>query len=160
MKREKGFSLLEVLITLLILAFIVGGIFSVLWVSDISWDSVSGTLDVQQAVRQAMQNVTRELRQARPSDVTILNAGRTVTFRVPLDNNIPPNYSQLITYDLSGAQIIRNSAGINYTLANDITSLIFSRSGAEVTIQIGAQKTVRQKTYSWSLTEKARLRNE
>lgn len=159
----KGFTLIEIMIVTLILGIIIGGIFGVLYVADKSWSFDMALLELQQAVRQAMDGMTREVRQSRPASITILN--NTLSFYVP-------NISKVIRYALStnNSIIRRHPQQVVKVLANNITGLNFCCIGGTdcidcansriLQIHIQAGRTVRGRLISFSLTEQVRLRNE
>ena len=160
----RGFTLLEILVSIVIFAVIISAIFALLKVADISWDSDMGLLDLQQSCRQAMDVMIRELRQSRPASVT-LNASRDrVDFFIP-------GITEGVSYYLSGGQIIReHPAGTTGVLANHITELSFCciggvdcfacSSSKGVLINLQAAKTVKGYPLSFGLREQVRLRNE
>lgn len=150
----KGFTLVEILVSVAILSFVVAGIFMVLNIADKSWHSDMGLLDLQQQARQAMDGMVREIRQSDSSDITITNNGGRVEFYIP-------DVSNAISYYLENNQIIReHPLSTKKILANDVNSLNFSLLSQVLEIQMEARKTVLQRELSLSLKEKARLRNE
>jgi len=162
----KGFTLIEILVALLILSFIIGAIFAILNVANLSWNSSMGSLDLQQEVRQAMDGMIREIRQSKPTAITVDPSGAKVDFSIP-------NISNAISYSLSANKIIRvypAGSGTFWTLANNISSLNFCcLGGANCTdcansqilqIQMQAAKTVRNQSLSFPLQEKVKFRNE
>ncbi len=164
-KHQKSFTLIEILVVIVIFAFIIGGLFAILNVANISWHSSMGLVELQQSVRQAIDGMTREIRQLKREtgrDITV--GSGSITFYIP-------EYSDPIRYRLENNQIIREyPAGTTKILANGITSLTFccwvasctsdcSTSGI-LQIVVQADKTVWGKTLSFALTEKVRLRNE
>jgi len=169
---KRGFTLIEILISIAILSIVVTGIIAVLRIGDMAWHSDMGLVDLQQAARQVMDGMVREIRQSLASTVTIGATGADITFSIP---NIPN-----IKYYLSNAQIIRQQpagTGTTKVLANAINNLSFcwdhgstcdtNRNGSYmIKMQLKARKTVMQKTLSFPvlegeyLTEKVRLRNE
>ena len=177
MKRGQGFTLIEILISAAILSLVVLGILGVLQFADMAWHSDMGLLDLQQAARQAMDGMSREIRLAdRSREVSMAADGTTIQFYIP-------DYSDAITYSLSNNQIIREHPdGTNKVLANDISSLTFCwvhGDGSCTTerdcsglcsqsylaqVQLRAAKTVKQRELLFpaagALTEQARLRNE
>lgn len=166
---KRGFTLIEVLVSIAILSIVITGIFAVLNLGDMTWHSDMGLVDLQQQARQAMERMVKEIRQSRASDIAITepgpNAGSRIQFRIPLDiTTSPVNYSDFIIYYRNiNNQLIREYQGTTKVLANYINSLNFSLSGNIVEIQLSAQKTVRNRTLSFplsgALTEQVKLRN-
>lgn len=153
-KKASGLSLVEILVSILILTFIVAGIFEIFILGDRTYFMDMGLLGLQQQVRQSMDGMTREIRQTDNSDIIIGNS--TIEFIVP--NFVP------IKYYLNGNNIIReHPAGTLKILATDINDLSFMCDSNLVQIQLSAQKTVKGKVVSFpvngTITEKVRLRN-
>lgn len=163
----KGFTLFEVLLSTLILSVMVVGIYGVLNIGDKTYNHDMALLDLQQQVRQAMDGMIKELKQSKTSLITISGGGARIDFKVPTDlTTSPVTYTNdFIAYYLSGNQILREyPSGTTKVLANDINSLLFSLSGEVLTVQLSAQKTVKQRLLGFPLTglltQKVRLRNE
>lgn len=166
---KKGFTLIEILVSIAILSIVIAGIFAVLNIGDMTWHSDMGLVDLQQQARQAMDSMVREIRQTNTNpvegNISIVLASE-ITFSIP-----PQNYGDAwigpIRYylDTQKDQIIREyPTGTTKVLANDINSLNFSLSGNVITIQLSAEKTVRNRVLSFpltgTLTEQIKLRNE
>ena len=167
---KKGFTFIEALVSIVIMAVIVTGIFAVLRVVSASWDIDMGLLELQQQARQAMDGMTREIRQAKQQTgrlITITNAGKKLTFYIP-------GYTSSVNYDLVGNRIIReHPPNTTKVLANNVNDLSFccwaiggASCGTDCTglhflkIQMSVSKTVRSRMLSYSLLEEVRLRNE
>lgn len=178
---KRGFTLIEILVTSAILSFLIAGIFAILNVADRSQNLDMGLLGLQQEVRQAMDGMTREIRQSgRPTNlsvisdnITIGDNGTSITFSIPYNLSTHTSISNISYYlDYLDSNCYQNNncypikrqqpagTGTTKILANDINSLNFSLSGNIMQIQLGAAKTVRQRALSFFLTEKVRLRNE
>jgi len=160
----RGFTLLEILISLTIMSLIVAGIFAIINVADVTWNTDMVLLDIQQQARLAMDGMTREARQAKPSDITVSEEGGRIDFLVP-------NVSNAVGYYLQGNQIIReHPTGTTKILANYINVLNFCCVGGSgcadcanariLQVQIQATKTMKGRTATFPLTEKVMLRNE
>jgi len=173
----KAFTIIEMLIGVFILLLLMAGIISVLHVADLDWQFENGLLNLHQSSRQSMHGMVRELRQARHSDIVISDSGATVDFIIPSDIfTSPTTYYDVITYTLISNQIVReHPAGTISILGNDVTALSFcfwdgtdccdidaeDCSGLHsLQVSLNAEKNVRQKTLSFFLAEKVRLRNE
>lgn len=122
-----GFSLLEVLLSLVIFSVITAGIYMVLNVGSRSYNSDMGLLDLQQETRQAMSGMISELKQSSSSNITISNGGAKIDFSIPTDiTTNPVTYSSLISYYLTDTQLVReHPAGTLKVLSNDISNLNF-----------------------------------
>lgn len=174
---KRAFSLMEVLVSIVLLSVITVGIYDVLLVADKTYRNDMGLSDLQQQTRLAMSGMVKELRQTNASNITINLDGDRIDFKVPEDiSTNPVTYSDVITYYFDNNQVIREyPAGTTRILGNDIDSLSFccenggscnaTCGNADVLqVQLAAQKTVMQQVLSFPLggplTEKVRLRNE
>lgn len=175
----KGFTLIEVLISVVIMTIMIGGLFMVLNIADLNWSLGGGLLGLQQQARQAMDGMVREIRQSNNSHISI-PASTNIIFSIPTDiTSVPVTYSELISYYVSSGQLFRehpmgSDPPDRVAVANDINSVTFCwchgatcdtcdnvNGGSNlVRIQVVAGRTVRQRPVSFSLTEKVRLRNE
>jgi len=159
----KGFTLVEFLVSAVILSIIVIGIYGVLNVGNIMYYSDIGLLELQQNARQGMEKMINELREASNIQISTLDDNS--------DQIVFNNYKGVgIEYyrdinDLNGDgivnQIIRQDpSGSREVLANNITRLKFLLSSPYLTIEVKAEKSVRQIPLSFSLKENVALRNE
>lgn len=174
---DKGFSLIEIMISAVILSLVILGVLTIMNFANMTWHSDMGLLDLQQAARQAMDGMSREIRRAdRLRNITIAADGASIQFYIP-------DYTDSITYSLSNNQIIReHPGGTNRVLANAISALSFCwlhTDGSCTTsrdcgglcsksylaqVQLRAGKTVKQRQLVFPLagplTEQVNLRNE
>lgn len=148
---KKGFTLVEVMVSLSILSLMIVGIYGVLNTGNVTYYKSIGLLELQQQTRQAMSAITRELREA--TNVSPTGTSTSVTFDTPDESNVQ------CYLDTAENQIIRRGA-TDKILANDISSLSFNYTSPIVQIQIGAEKTVVNNDLSFSLNGTVRLRNE
>jgi len=155
----KGFTLLEILVTVLIFTFIVGGMYGVLNLTKTNYDTNLVSLNLQRQARQGMSRLIREIRQAYFPSILDKNETRTsITFNTTVAGNI--------TYSLVSGQLKRTSS-IDTTgkiIANDITGLSFPAIVGNIQkITLRASKTFRSlgknRTLTFSLTEQVGVRN-
>lgn len=174
-KNFSGFTLVEILVTIMIMLAITVGIYGVSNIGERTYFTDIGMLELQQQARQSMGGMIRELRQNEASDLTIGVGGEDIVFRIPRNiSRSDVQYYQDIEYEKVGSQIIRRHAGTDSILANDINSLNFccwkngacgtDCSGADILqVQLSSQKVVNSKTISFpangTITEKVKLRN-
>jgi type II secretory pathway pseudopilin PulG len=181
----KAFILVEVLVSVAILAILMAGIGGVFMPMQRAFQDNMGLVDLQQNIRQVMDGMVREIRQSRPGAIQIpspRHSAPSIAFSTP-------GSSSLIHYYLSNHQIIREHPdGTTRIIANNIGELNFCRwndtSGSccssppevacnlnSIQIQLRAAKTVlnrrlqfpledSQTVFDDLLTEKVRLRNE
>lgn len=160
----KAFTLIEVLVVALIFSFLAIGITQVMNLGNVVFPVDLGQMQLQQQTRQAIQWMTRELRQAStdPIDPVIGIGNNRITFDSFGDLGI--SY-YLDTGDANGDglvnQIIREfPAGSRRIVANSITGLTFTFNDPLIRIDINAGQTVLGKNLTFALVEQVRLRNE
>jgi prepilin-type N-terminal cleavage/methylation domain-containing protein len=165
----RGFTLIEVLISTVILSLLVAGIFAVLYVGDFSWRQDTALVDLQQKARLVMDAMLREIRASSPSQISITSEETKITF-------YRKGLSQPISYYLNNHQIIREyPPQTTRIIANDIDSLNFCCLGGSncydcssahsVKIKLKAHKKAKQKDIWFPsedkfLIQKVRLRND
>jgi len=161
---RKSLTLIETLISMVILTLIVGALSVVLTTGNLSYYSEMDLIDLQQQIRLAVHGMTREIRQSPSSDITVASNGEQINFSII-------NVSNPINYYLQNDSLIReHPAGTQRVMVEDVNSLSFCCIGGlnctdcntahSVSIAIDAEKTVRQRTVSFNLSEKVKLRNE
>jgi prepilin-type N-terminal cleavage/methylation domain-containing protein len=173
-KNTKGFTLLEIMIVVFLFSVISTAIFSVLASGKNSLSAGESQVGVQQACRNGLDSMIKELRQASVSTITGVPADGTnyssITLQIPTAIGATGiTWSSSIQYalgGLNGAQLLRTQSGSQRVLANNVSALSFNRSVANpsvVNISITAQKntfpgfTARQTTIT--LVSQVRLRN-
>nr|MBU1328121.1 prepilin-type N-terminal cleavage/methylation domain-containing protein [Candidatus Omnitrophota bacterium] len=173
-KDDRGFTLLEIIIVVFLFSVISAAIFSVLATGRNSLSAGESQIGVQQACRNGLDSMIKELRQAGVSTITDVPANGTnyssITFQIPTSIAATGiTWSSNIQYALGGlnnAQLLRMQSGSQRVLANNISALSFNRSATNpnvVNISVTAQKntfpgfTARQSTIT--LVSQVRLRN-
>jgi len=163
----KGLTLVEALVTALIVALIAVGILGLLNYARTNYDTNLVSLNLQRQARQGMSWLSREIRQASWASLPT-NATNTITFNTPDANSV--NYS-VINVVVSGQtlwQLKRTCPTCTDKIrANDIIGLTFSKNsglGVQVgTITVQASKTFSSggkiRTLTFSLTEQVEVRN-
>lgn len=153
----KAFTLLELLVTVLILTVMVFAIYSVLNVASTNFPTDTALLDLQQQARQAIELISKESREASVSNITITPADTDhdiLIFSTPTKNGI----SYYI--NLANGRLIRQyPTGTTRVVAHDITRLKFSLTGNLLIIEVQTQKDIQQKTLNFQLKGRVRVRN-
>ena len=150
-KKNKGMTLTETMIALFIFSIILAAIFSALAVARTSWKSGGSQVTVQQEARKGLNSMIKELRQAGLSSIAGVPADGVnytyITFQIPVSITAGgTTWSTNIQYAVGGlnnTQLIRTQDGTQRVLANNLSSLTFSRSVAEpdvINISIAVQK--------------------
>lgn len=168
----KAFTLIESLITMCITVVLMAGVFMVLNTGNTAIDINLGLVDLQQATRQSMDSMVRELRQATSiTSITQSGSDYTINFATAA---VPSGIS--FSRNSANNQIIRTVGGQQQVLAKFITNLTFccwhdATSTCDtnpvnsnlVEITVSAQKTVLQHNIPetpFFLKGQARIRNE
>ncbi|MCG8430606.1 MAG: prepilin-type N-terminal cleavage/methylation domain-containing protein, partial [Candidatus Omnitrophica bacterium] len=155
---RKGYSLIEVLVSVAILTILAIAVYDVLLVGQDTFYAGIGKVDLQAQVRLSFTWITRELREAGSFNITALSA---TDDRLSLDtpNEIGILYYRDIT-DANGdgltTQVIREyPSGTRRVVANSITSLTFTPSGGNtVTVSANAEKSSGTDTLYYNMTTK------
>ena len=166
----KGFTLFEILVTVLILTFIIGGMYGVLIISTTNYNTNLASLNLQRQARQGMRWLSRDIRQAswasRDIDGPDANNNYNITFNTTDATGV--EYFVSATTLASGVtlwQLKRECPTCtDIIIANDIRCLNLSQgSGQILNIQMQASKTFRSlgrdRTLTFNLTEQVQVRN-
>ncbi|MFA6378344.1 MAG: hypothetical protein WCX16_01000 [Candidatus Omnitrophota bacterium] len=159
----KSFTLVELMVTFLLLTIIIMAIYTVLNLATAFYPVDMGLLDLQQQSRQAMEWLTREARQSssKAGSITITTISSnidSITFTTPTKASV--------YYYLNNDRLMREyPSGTIRIIAQNITRLKFTRTNdvpnnsSILTIEVGAAKTILSKPLSIQINEKVRIRN-
>lgn len=78
----KGMTLIETLLTILILSFIIGGIYSAMTSGSLTFPIELGMLDLEQQARSGMDRMVRFVRQSSSANTTISADLTSITFSI------------------------------------------------------------------------------
>ncbi len=126
-----GFTMIEILVTLLILSVIMAAMFTFLWAMSGYWKKGQNTADMTENARLGLNRMTRELMQA--AQVTVAQAGQ-VSFEVNFNDGAG---WQTVTYGFTAGNqgapgtVWRTSSADmrQVTLINDVSNAAFSYFG-------------------------------
>lgn len=145
---KKGYTLIEILVVVGILAILSGLVFSMMGSGNLAWNAQNIKLELQQKARIAMEYMVEDLYQTTPNQLSLANGNTIVIFKVPVI--VPPDTDiydaggditwgalSNITYSIrysrnAGNQLVRDvidpsSAVMNTKIcANNVTALQFS----------------------------------
>jgi prepilin-type N-terminal cleavage/methylation domain-containing protein len=140
----KGFTLIEVLVTTVILSIILGALFMVLSMGQRSWFTGDVAVELRDQTIRALMTMDKELSATHTTRVTDGSgnplvegtAVNSIEFDMPtsmidsswsaIDADGDMQWTGPITYSRVGTQVIRNFRGTNWTIANNITNLQFT----------------------------------
>lgn len=124
-KNQKGFSIVELMVVVVILSIIVLGLVSIFSGGTRSWISGQSQLEAQRNARQAMDYMVRELRL---SDKVIQSFDHIIKVRIPDLNGTSSQYN--VQYSWSGTAhdpVVRHmSPGGTNIIIDDVLNLEFT----------------------------------
>ncbi len=149
-KNHQGITLAEMLVTVIIFAFILGICYTLLISGSDSWETNSARVELQQELRKAMDWITQDLRQAGSASITNVPADgaayTSITFRKAAGvsgGNLVWDTSTT-RYFLTGTQLQRQVGALTASvIAQNIQSVQFSRQASTsniVTVSLQAEK--------------------
>jgi prepilin-type N-terminal cleavage/methylation domain-containing protein len=157
-QNKRGFTLVELIVSLSILTFVVAALYSVFSLSNKSWAVFSTNIVLQHNAREGMIAMSRELRQSHDFLVVKEEGGLKMNFiRPPMG---------LVTYSWTteGAdafKIIRKNNGKTDVLANDITAFTLDYLSNAVLIDMTASTvTPTGESNKFSLKQKVAVRSK
>lgn len=162
-RMDKGFTLVEVLISVAILSIIFAGSYAVLLTGQNTWFVGIDTCELQAQLRLGSSYIIREFHEATSFSITPVDTDDDIlVFTTPNEASIS-YYRDISDSNNDGRtdQIIREyPSGTRRVISNNISSLSFSSLGKLLQVNIAASKTSRGRTLQLSLAEKVRGRNE
>ena len=157
---NKGFTLVELMVSTLLLTFIVGALIAVFNMGHNVYNSNEGMLEMQRVVRQSIGGMIKELRQSRAADISIGGGGATVSFIIPISVNPLTNSSSIQYYVDANNQLIReHPAGTLQVLALNVNSVNFTLSGNILDIVVQATIDLRQQDLIFTIRQRLSLRS-
>lgn len=172
LQAAQGFSLVEVIVTVVLFSVIAGACFAIFLSGSDSWQVNSVKLELQQELRKAADWMRQDLWEAGVSTITNVPADGnwypTITFRVSngvSSGNIlwSANTIQFLLGGTNSNQLQRQSAAQTKIIAQDIQTLQFRRQAATPSIlevSLAAQKrTTKGALLTQNTTFKITLRN-
>ena len=180
MKRDRGFTFMEIMIVSAIVAGIFLVLAAVVRMSQQSLQVQHNTMTVSHELRRGIQEMSRDLAEASANVVSIPADGRwypTITYQIPQDLDLNGTvlnalgnveWSQPVTLALGGAganQVQRTQGGNTRVVSYGVTKLQFRRQALtpqvvemDLTVQRGA--TTGGFIQQSNLTSRIRLRNQ
>ena len=164
-QAQKGFSIIEVLMSTAIFSLISLVVLSVLIVTQVVWNDSIINVKMQDEAKKPIQAMIKELKEADPSSpigITISADQRTITFAVPqtISATAITAWTQIsYSFDAATGQVTRTSNSQSSVIGRQISALTFSRSGSMITVNLTATgTTVQGRTLSTTLTSEAKMR--
>ncbi len=155
-----GFTLIELMVSTLLLTFIIGALIAVFNMGRNVYDSHEGMLDMQRIVRHSIEGMIRELRQSRAADINIGGGGATISFVVPISIDPLTNSSAIQYYVDANNQLIReHPIGTLQVLAVNVDSVNFTLNGNMLDIVVQATIPLKQQDLTFTVRERISLRS-
>jgi len=85
--RTEAFSLVELMVSVAIFVVIIGASYALMSGGKTSWHSGDTKVELQQDLRQAMDDISFELSESSPVRVAVAAGGNSITFEIPVDEN-------------------------------------------------------------------------
>jgi prepilin-type N-terminal cleavage/methylation domain-containing protein len=162
MKNKRGFTLVEVMVTVGLFSVVLMGLYVVLVSGNILYNNDTSLLDMEGQCRNAVERIVKEVRQSSSHVITANYNGTTndkIMFCVPSITSC--SSSTGIQYYLTNTDLVREyPSGTSVTIASNISRLNFSIVGSLLTIRATASEVGYKGTVTYPLTENVRLRNE
>jgi len=163
MKSLRAFSLVEVLVVMFIFSLLLGGIFMVLNTGELIFNVDVGLINLQRQARQAIEAMTKELRNARSQSIP--SGGASITFNKALDIGVMfyVNGSNQLVREFPAGSIkvlCNNVTNVNFCCHHDTICDTVCSAADSVQIQLNVSDTVRNKNLSFSAKGRVSLRNE
>ena len=131
-KNQKGFSLIEMMVVVVVLGVIVLGLVTFFTGGTKSWVSGQYQLTAQRNARQAMDRMVREIREGNNFAIGASNDSVTISYLSSFDKGP-------VTYKLSGTVIEREVNSVSSPLINNVKTLSFTStdsSKVHVTLEV------------------------
>ena len=156
LKKNNALTLVEVMITTLILAVAIGAIYSSLSTGNVSWQKYTNKMATQTKARLALEKMSKELREGSSISISQTATSASISFtRLGIGT---------ITYSWTNTggnanKILRTFGVVPTVLADYISALSFTNDAQSVTINITATKaSALGASDSFSLKEKIAMR--
>ncbi|MDP8211846.1 MAG: prepilin-type N-terminal cleavage/methylation domain-containing protein [Candidatus Zapsychrus exili] len=133
MESNKGFSLIEMMISLAIFSFIASGLYSILMVSNNSWHTHVANIDAQGQARLTADFLARELRTAEAILIIQDENSVNLSFSVPGADNVAYSWDKFGEHN---DQLIRTTSENSRIVARDVFSLSIVEDNDEVLIDL------------------------
>jgi len=155
--NNRGLSLVEILVSMLILAMLMGVVYTGFSAGYMSWQTYQSNIITQQQVRKVFETLKRDLREA--SNISITQDGTNTNLSFSKTSGDSIDYTWTNTGD-DANQVIREVNGSGTPIANSISAFTLTDNTTSVTVTISATKSsATGQDGAFSLKEKIALRS-
>ena len=150
---KKGLTLLETMVVVAMLSFVFAALIMVMSSGRTSWSEADSRIALQQDLRRAASEIVKDLSQSGQGKVSCPadNAAYTsISFNQSqgaLSSGAINWSTSPITFSLSGNQVLETQGGDSRVLANNVTSLTFTRQIASPRVVRVNMTTARSTTF-------------
>ena len=151
----RGLTLVEIMVTSVVLAILIMALFLVLSIGQRSWLSADVSIQLRQEIARSIIVMSQELSETSPAkiNITLNGSANSITFKIPQDINGDGyfvtaagdiEWSPNRTYSINASNRIQRvvSGGATSIIANNITGLQFTRIQDKIVrIDVTASKT-------------------
>lgn len=157
---QTGFTLVELMVSTILLTFIIGALIVVFNIGRDAYDSNEGILDMQRVINQSIDGMLIELRQSRAADIIISGGGASISFVVPISVDPLTNSSSIQYYvDVDNQFVREHPAGTVQVLAINVNSVNFNLNGNIIDIVIQAVIPFKAQDLNFTIRERISLRS-
>ena len=135
LRLQKGFSLMETIVSTAILTILVTAIYAALFVGNKSWVNNEANIKAQQEVRKGLVMMTKDLRVAKSVITTQNSLSFSLSFTHPNDGAL--TYSWASTGG-SAQQLIRQTATKTRIIAQNISAISLTETATNFTVNLTA----------------------
>ena len=158
--KSKAFSLVEVLISLLIISCLTAGLYRVLHLGTVTYYRDMGLLDLQESIRLSMHVMLKELRQSSPAEIDIKDVGNTDSIGF-FNPTIPYTFGIRYYLDTENNRLMREyPQDTHKIIANNIIGLNFILTNQLLEVEVTASTDILGGNYSLVQESKIYLRND
>ncbi|MGE5279580.1 MAG: prepilin-type N-terminal cleavage/methylation domain-containing protein [Deltaproteobacteria bacterium] len=132
---KSGFTLVELMVVVLLTSVVMSALFMVMSSGRSAWFEADTQVAVQQELRKAMREMTRELSMSGASQVSVADDSSidtSISFNISNGSTAGGgiNWIGPINYSVSAGQLLRINGSDTRVLANNVSSLAFLRASS------------------------------
>jgi prepilin-type N-terminal cleavage/methylation domain-containing protein len=148
-KFERGLTLPEIMVSVFVFSLMILLTSTVLRGGQEQVTLTEARINLEESLRQSIERIGLEVREASPSLTGIGANGESITFQIPtaVSDAGDITWSNQITYQVVGTQLVRLDVGTDQStvIANDVQSIVFEAAAdpiSTVVYTVNVQKTL------------------
>ena len=131
---HNGFSLTETMVSMALFTVITSGIYSTLYVGNVSWGIQDANVNVQSQVRKTVDKMTRDLRVAQGLLIAQDADNVNVSFTKTGEGTV--TYTWTTDAGNSQYQLVRTTNANSHVVAQDISALSVTQTASDIKINV------------------------